>query len=1390
MFESLTALLHSNEEDERAQGLLLLSSLEPKSNEELTNAFTKVIDECTIEDGKLTAGSWLESCEYKYRMQTAMYILHYLQSPKQKDIVWVNLFLLGDTLPPLPYIESLTIIQDNDRSTCNPKVEITTELPSVHTLRFGGFYGSEILHIPKVNVPRLRLISVSGPLILDGLFHYTHATELEIMCVDFQKTSSNVQHYMTEHDIAIPSVHDWYERLQSYLNQTSLSALDMSIIDKHEWDSITIPKSVTSLRLQGDYLSIINLHSLTSLEQLTLNGNLQNAAELLPFSLLKDVTLKNTAFLPPLIPTLKEAEDNGYDSRFGKLEFDGEKWLKLLAELQAYLDISQNGVESLVQSNKLLLGYNSLLQNLQGFESNDVEDLNLDWADNLHTLDGLNMPNLRRLSLRGCRDLDFSALKDHPTLEAIDLTNSDLRSLGSLPSIPNLHTILLDNSNVVTLGEANLSTLRTFSAADAICLQDISALQTATLLEQLNLNQCVNIEDLSLINRFTGLKELYMQGTMVSLFPDIRDCRQLETLVVKHSPYLKGFAGLPECNIEELNLSWCGCFEDTQSLLPLRKLKYLNLAWCRFVEDIAPLQSMTQLEQLVFWKNDALPLDLTDHNLRGKQIQQVLRQNELLIEGTTQIPNWREALKSESIDEIATVLNEILEYPNAVVHQLLEGCSIDNSDLHAWEGFESPFKYWILFTLFSKSAHPAFIEAKVLVLNNTEGLRTLNGIEKASQVQAVLIGQSTTLTDISALGKLHKFRRGLDNAFIRPQLFLHNLQNVQDFSCLEKMQSTELELWKLPHLTDGTQFGQMTGGYGLMKLRVIECGVVDLGDLSALEYLQEYRVESCPALESLGLHNFAKPIPTFQYSDCPNLRSLEGLNIADPTMIELSLINMPNLTSLTGVPESLTTLKVEGCKITDFESLGTLSSLQSLTINQKSLCLPADVFKQMTQLTSLHLETITSETPSAEVDLREVIHSPDITSIHIVAPKITGLEAIHTLNNLSTLTLVGPEDDDKDESNPLNVLLDAFSELKNLLELLQGNESEQKLLEHSYDFNTVSDISPLKHLPVAKLHLSSLSSSDDLSDLVHFHRDKLEHVSNIEDLEINLLRLHGTKLTFKHFTDTIWPEIPVCDGVEHLSIGTNEELNVDNKIEPIVDLRGLQGFPNLKTLALYQCTSLKSISEIDDLSQLQALMFKNSFSGHMFTKSGLVGMYSDIVEHGVQVTGFVTERNDDLQVGDILIANEHGMMKTRDDFPKVKAGQGHRFTILRNDQEMQLDVDFYDVRTLKAGEHDWLICDTLVIQQFLTLIQDLDNQEQQIVWIHKNDDWDLEAVRNHLFQHFEFSPFSTSGISTYSASRVVVGFADIEKDLSSAVSQAPEGLTIEFCPFGEFALHM
>ena len=136
-----------------------------------------------------------------------------------------------------------------------------------------------------------------------------------------------------------------------------------------------------------------------------------------------------------------------------------------------------------------------------------------------------------------------------------------------------------------------------------------------------------------------------------------------------------------------------------------------------------------------------------------------------------------------------------------------------------------------------------------------------------------------------------------------------------------------------------------------------------------------------------------------------------------------------------------------------------------------------------------------------------------------------------------------------------------------------------------------------------------------------------------------------------------------------------------------------------------------------------------------------------------------SEREDVIQIDDILIANEYGPMTDRKDFPTVGAGQSHRFTIVRTDQTMDINVDFYDVRTMKKGDHEWLICDTILIQQFTELAQNLERQKQQFVWVHKNDDWNLEEVRDYLFQHFDLSPFSTMTIDSFKADRVVVGFA-------------------------------
>ena len=171
---------------------------------------------------------------------------------------------------------------------------------------------------------------------------------------------------------------------------------------------------------------------------------------------------------------------------------------------------------------------------------------------------------------------------------------------------------------------------------------------------------------------------------------------------------------------------------------------------------------------------------------------------------------------------------------------------------------------------------------------------------------------------------------------------------------------------------------------------------------------------------------------------------------------------------------------------------------------------------------------------------------------------------------------------------------------------------------------SVNNIRP-HHLPAAHGQLSNLNSGSDISALVHLNTQPLSP-SNDNELQTANGQVNGPKLTVTKITEPQWPAIQTCEAITHLVIGSNEDLAIDNTNEPIQDLSILPYFPNLTRLSLYQCTSLQNISKIAGLSRLQVLKFKNSFSGHCFTKSGLIGMYSDIVDNGILITGFTDEK--------------------------------------------------------------------------------------------------------------------------------------------------------------------
>ena len=176
MFESLTTLLHSSEASSQEQGILLLSSLEPKSHDDLTEGFETVIAECEFSDGTYP-GAWF-NFHNDHQMHIAMYILH--DWSPEEQITTISLHYIGENLPPLPYVEVLKVWLNNDSNNCTEYFEMQPS-PSVKTLEVRGRYMNVgIMHVPKFTVPNLHRLEVDSPWYLDGLHHYKMIKELGI----------------------------------------------------------------------------------------------------------------------------------------------------------------------------------------------------------------------------------------------------------------------------------------------------------------------------------------------------------------------------------------------------------------------------------------------------------------------------------------------------------------------------------------------------------------------------------------------------------------------------------------------------------------------------------------------------------------------------------------------------------------------------------------------------------------------------------------------------------------------------------------------------------------------------------------------------------------------------------------------------------------------------------------------------------------------------------------------------------------------------------------------------------------------------------------------------------------------------------------------------------
>lgn len=286
------------------------------------------------------------------------------------------------------------------------------------------------------------------------------------------------------------------------------------------------------------------------------------------------------------------------------------------------------------------LGFNSTVESLEGLKAfGNLETLYIDHSE-LDTIDQMvNVKNLKKLTLVADESLkDFTVLGKLTNLEWLKLEAMGLRSLKFAENLRNLRGLEVSNTEIRSLaGLENCTSLSSLSVTDCIELKDLSLVQKFINLEELTLDvpyQCSapeldglknltkltlgQYEDCSFLQDMTGLTQLHLSGCIL---PDNMDFSKLTSLRDFSYTYTTGLAMDVEIvesmqSLERLSLNGVTTYQDISGMFAMPDLKELNISGmeCEInfdaVEENATLEILHMDDMKLFenaWESSPMP---------------------------------------------------------------------------------------------------------------------------------------------------------------------------------------------------------------------------------------------------------------------------------------------------------------------------------------------------------------------------------------------------------------------------------------------------------------------------------------------------------------------------------------------------------------------------------------------------------------------------------------------------------------------------------------------------------------------------------------------------------------------------------------------------------------
>jgi Leucine-rich repeat (LRR) protein len=298
-----------------------------------------------------------------------------------------------------------------------------------------------------------------------------------------------------------------------------------------------------------------------------------------------------------------------------------------------------------------LIIHRSGIQNLEGAKLHlckNVEVLDLQYCNALKVVDVTNMENLRCLVVIKCDMLDnwkgVEKLNELAILywvgKVYDRQSVSSEFAQNLSSLTALQVLKLENllwsridsfppnlSNCADLQELTISNYSFMGRSKYYLLVDFGAhlptsvkkidlsncdvhmgrspicsMSSLTNLQDLNLNTCIEIEDLTGLCELKSLERLIVVHTSICEIPgDMWKLKQLHFLDVSLCSKLKNLNGISQAPaLQHLKASFCENLEELSpnDLIGFTQLQYLNVSRCRQLKSIVCIMHATALQQL------------------------------------------------------------------------------------------------------------------------------------------------------------------------------------------------------------------------------------------------------------------------------------------------------------------------------------------------------------------------------------------------------------------------------------------------------------------------------------------------------------------------------------------------------------------------------------------------------------------------------------------------------------------------------------------------------------------------------------------------------------------------------------------------------------------------